>query len=149
MTEPAPQRLSREAVVQALSSFHPSPSVPLYWQADALDIIGQFTTWRAEVLQNLPPLAEDHDFWKRYLEAQSHYSQQLLPWQGGSVHARVDAFINDEYQRFLDHIRQHEQEFSATLAPLLEHPDFPSGGLKQLWFERLWELCFLPGVIHR
>jgi hypothetical protein len=147
MTEPSPPRLSRETVVKALSSFHTSPSVPLYRQAEALDIIGQFTTWRAEVLQNLTPPAEDHDFWKRYLEAQSHYSQQLLPWQGGSVHARVDAFINDEYQRFIDYIRQHEQVFSTTLAPLLEHPDFPSGNLKQLWFERVWELCFLPGVI--
>jgi len=119
----------------------------LYWQAEALDIIGQFTTWRAEVLQNLTPPAEDHDFWKRYLEAHSHYSQQLLPWQGGSVHARVDAFINSEYQRFIDYIRQHEQEFSTTLAPLQSHPDFPSGRLKTLWFDRVWELCFLPGVI--
>jgi hypothetical protein len=134
-------------VVKALSNFHASPSVPLFWHADALDIIGHMTWQVEEVHKRTVIPEEDRVFWRRYIEAQSRFRYPLLPWHGGGVRARIEAFMESEEQRFIDYINQHTQEFSTILAPLQRHPNFPAGKLKRLWFERLWELCFLPGAI--
>jgi len=134
MTDPSLPRLSRQFVVDALSRFALSPAEYLVGE----EVIDKFMTWRAWLFHDLPIPEEDTGFWQRFRDISPRYS--LLPWQGGNVRGRVEAFVEGEYQAFIEHIRQHKQVF----CDLLVHEKLQLPGTV---FDRLWELCFLPGVV--